>query len=61
MNRFQHDNIDPNLTAKRRESALKAMGINWLMKKDRRKAKHDRHRANADARRAASAPASSRR
>lgn len=47
MNRFQHDNIDPDVTPAKRKAVLeKRSGINWMMSKARRAAKQARHRKN---------------
>lgn len=51
MNRFQYDNIDPDVTPKKRESVLKQkIGINFNMSAKRRAEKQARHRANASMR-----------
>jgi len=55
MNRFQHDNIDPTITAGMRRDVLdRKTGINWLMLKKRRAAKHRRHKENEPVRAARS-------
>ena len=56
MNRYQHDNIDPDITSRERDRVLKdAVGINWRMSAERRAAKQARHRKNAIARRSGAA------